>query len=63
MAMMNLTVLLYSDTPADRIVFINGRKYVEGDHIDGKYLLESITLEGAVLSYQGEQAVLHPRHK
>jgi len=61
--MMNLSVLLYSDTPADRIVFINGRKYGEGDHIDGKYLIESITLEGAVLSYQGERAVLRPRQK
>ena len=63
MAMMNLTVLLYSDTPADRIVFINGRKYGEGDHVDGKYLIESINLEGAVLSYQGERAVLKPRNK
>jgi general secretion pathway protein B len=63
MAMMNLTVLLYSDTPAERIVFINGRKYVEGDHIDGKYFLETITLEGAVLSYQGERAVLRPRQR
>jgi general secretion pathway protein B len=63
MAMMNLSLLLYSDVPAERIVFINGRKYVEGDHIDGKYLLESITLEGAVLSYQGERAILRPRQK
>jgi hypothetical protein len=45
------------------MVLINGRKYVEGDHIDGKYLIESITLEGAVLSYQGDQGVLRPRRK
>jgi general secretion pathway protein B len=63
MAMMNLSILLYSDTPAERIVFINGRKYVEGDHIDGKYFIENITLEGAVLSYQGERGILRPKQK
>lgn len=63
MAMMNLSLLLYSDAPAERIVFINGRKYGEGDRIDGKYFIESITLEGAVLSYQGERAILRPRQK
>lgn len=57
---MKMSVLYYSDSKAERLVFINGRKYVEGDTIEGVYLLESITSEGAVLSYNGERAMLRP---
>jgi hypothetical protein len=55
---LNLTLLYYSDAKAERIVFINGKKYVEGDYIEGSYLLESITSEGAILSYQNERTIL-----
>ncbi len=57
---MKLDILVYTDVPADRMVIINGQKYVVGQHVDGLYLLEAITREGAVLSYQGERAVLPP---
>ena len=57
---MTMSILFYSENKAERLVFINGRKYVEGDTIDGRYLLESITPEGAVLSFEGERAVLRP---
>ncbi|MEJ2245447.1 MAG: general secretion pathway protein GspB, partial [Acidobacteriota bacterium] len=40
---MNITILMFAEDPADRLVFINGRKYVEGDYVDGLYLIESIT--------------------
>ncbi len=60
MAKMKLDILVYTDVPADRMVIINGQKYVVGQHVDGLYLLEAITREGAVLSYQGERAVLPP---
>ena len=63
MANMNLTIVLYSDVHGERIVFINGRKYVEGDRIEGKYLVEQIVLDGAVLSYEGERFVLRPKKK
>jgi len=62
-ARMNMSVLAYAENKAERMVFINGRKYAEGDYIDGQYLLESITPEGAVLTYEGEQAVLRPGPK
>jgi len=62
-AKMNMTVLMYSEVPSERMVFINDHKYVEGDYIDGRYLLETITLEGAVLTYQGERIVLHSKAK
>jgi general secretion pathway protein B len=58
MAKMKITILLYDESRSERMVFINNQKYLEGDYIDGRYLLESITLEGAVLSYKGEQVLL-----
>jgi general secretion pathway protein B len=58
MAKLSLSILVYADDKAERMVFINGRKYIEGEYVDGGYLLESISQEGAVLSYQGERALL-----
>ena len=55
---MNLQVLVYSDVPAERMVFINNRKYVEGQTVDDKAVIEHITPEGAVLSYQGTRFTL-----
>lgn len=60
---MTLSILLYDEDKAGRMVFINGRKYIEGDLIESDYLLENITLEGAVLSYRGERALLRPKAK
>ncbi len=57
---MKLDILVYTDVPADRMVIIGGQKYVVGQLVDGLYLLEGITREGAILSYQGERAVLQP---
>ena len=55
---MTISVLMYSEAKAERRAYINGRKYVEGDYVDGRYLVESITLEGVALSYEGERALL-----
>jgi len=55
---MQVTIHLYSDVAESRKIFINGRKYAEGDYVDGTYLIESITPEGAVLSYEGARAVI-----
>jgi general secretion pathway protein B len=60
---MKVSLLYYSDNKAERTVFINGRKYGEGDYVEGMYLLESITLEGAILSHQGERVILRPISK
>jgi general secretion pathway protein B len=60
MSKMNMSVLVFADSKADRMVYINGRKYAEGDYIEGQYLLESITADGAVLSFEGERVLLHP---
>jgi general secretion pathway protein B len=55
---MTLTLIMYSEVESDRFIFINGRRYAKGDHVDDVYLVESITLEGAVLSYEGEKVLL-----
>jgi general secretion pathway protein B len=53
-----LQALVYSEVPRQRMVFINGRKYVEGDTVEGDLRLETITEEGALLSYQGQRYLL-----
>ena len=57
---LKLTVHVWADKPAERLVFINGRKYVQGDRIEDKVLLEEITPEGAAVSYQGRRSLLRP---
>jgi len=58
---LTLDVLVYSDVPAERLVFINGRKYVEGQAVDGETVVEQITSDGATLRYQGKPVVLRPK--
>ena len=55
---MRVSIHQYSETPAKRMIFINGRKYLEGDFVDGIYLIERITPDGAVLRYEDAQATL-----
>jgi hypothetical protein len=59
-AKLKLTVHVWADRPAERLVFINGRKYVQGDRVDDKVLVEEITPEGAMVSYQGQRSLLRP---
>jgi len=58
MLRMTLSVISLSDSQGERFVFVNGRKYFEGSIVEGNYFLEHVTLQGALLRYQGEQAVL-----
>lgn len=60
MAKMRLDTFVYTDVPADRLVIINGQKYVEGEQVDGLYRIESITRDGALLSYKDEKLLLRP---
>jgi general secretion pathway protein B len=57
---MTMSIHMFSEEKAERMVFINGRKYLEGDYVDKVYLLESITPEGAVLRFGAERATLRP---
>ena len=58
---MSLDVLVYSEAPTERMVFINGKKYVEGQTVDGDTVLEQITPDGALLRQQGQRIVLRPK--
>jgi hypothetical protein len=55
---LRLDVHVYSEQPGDRMVFINNRKYVEGQRVDAAHTLEEITPEGAVLSSGGQRIFL-----
>jgi hypothetical protein len=57
---MTLNAFVYADTEADRMVMINGQRYVKGQQVDGHYLVEDITPEGVLLSFEGERALLRP---
>lgn len=59
-ASMVMSVHLYSENKAERIVFINGKRYGEGDLLEPDCVLESITPEGAVLRQGEERLVLKP---
>jgi general secretion pathway protein B len=56
-----LDVLVYSDVPAERMVFINGRKYIEGQTVDDDTVIEQITPEGVVIRHQGRRLELRPK--
>ncbi len=60
MAKMTLNVLVVTQAEAERMVIINGKRYMRGDLVDGRYQIEEITREGAVLSLEGERALLRP---
>jgi general secretion pathway protein B len=53
-AELSLDVHVYAEQPAQRFVLINMTRYREGDRLKEGALLERITSQGVVLSYQGE---------
>ncbi|HMN45181.1 MAG TPA: general secretion pathway protein GspB [Povalibacter sp.] len=55
---MRLDIHVYSNTPSERFVFINMRKYTEGQTLTEGPTVERITPEGAVLNQQGLRFVL-----
>jgi general secretion pathway protein B len=55
---MHLDVHVYATKPADRFVFINMRKYKEGNTLQEGPVLERIRRDGVVLNYQGLRFIL-----
>jgi general secretion pathway protein B len=55
---LRLEVLVYSDSASERFVFINGRKFTEGQRVDEGVVLERIQPDSAILSYQDQKFVL-----
>ncbi|MBZ0167858.1 hypothetical protein MELA_01647 [Candidatus Methylomirabilis lanthanidiphila] len=58
LANLHLQVHVYSEVAAQRRVFINNQKYVEGQRIDANLVIESITPDGVFVSYQGKRMLL-----
>ncbi len=57
---LKVSLMAYVPNPAERLVYIKNRRYVEGDVIEGKLKVETITRKGVVLSYDGERFLLPP---
>jgi len=55
---LRLDLHVYADDPKSRFVFLNMRRMREGDALPEGVQLESITADGAVLSYRGTRFVL-----
>ncbi len=55
---MRLDIHVYSNTASERFVFINMRKYTEGQTLTEGPTVERITPEGAILNQQGLRFVL-----
>jgi general secretion pathway protein B len=55
---MRLDIHVYSNNPGERFVFINMRKYTEGQATTEGPTVERITPDGAVLNNQGLRFVL-----
>jgi general secretion pathway protein B len=57
---LKINLLAYSMPPSERFIYLNSRKYGEGDRVDGKVKVHRITRAGAVLEYQGQRFLLQP---
>ncbi len=55
---LNLDLHVYATVPAQRLVFINSRKYREGDTLQEGPVVGQITPSGVVLEYQGRSYLL-----
>ena len=55
---MRLDIHVYGDTPAERFVFVNMRKYGEGQALQEGPQIERITVEGVILNQQGLRFIL-----
>ena len=52
---LHLDLHVYSNVPKQRFIFVNSRKYVEGDTLQEGAVVEKITPDGAVLSFRGSR--------
>lgn len=57
-AELHLDLHVYSTRAEDRFIFVNSRKYREGDTLQEGPVVEQITQGGAVLNYRGSRFVL-----
>lgn len=58
MPAMHIDIHVHSAKPAERFVFINMKKYIEGDTLSEGPLLERITTDGVILNQRGFRFIL-----
>ena len=56
---LNLDIHVYSERPERRFVLINSKRYQQGEWLDEGPLLESITLDGVVLSFLDQRFTIN----
>lgn len=57
---LHLDIHVFADDPARRFVFVNNRKYREGERLDEGGRVEKITPHGAILEHRGHRFELLP---
>jgi general secretion pathway protein B len=55
---LNLDLHVYSTRPAERMIFVNSRKYREGDSLQEGPVVQTITPDGAILEFRGSRFLL-----
>ncbi len=55
---LSINLMAYSQDPSERLVYLKGHRYTEGERVEGKLKIEEITREGVILSYQGRRCLL-----
>jgi hypothetical protein len=55
---LSINLMAYSQEPSERLVYIKGLRYREGELVEGKLKIEKLTREGVILSYQDRRCVL-----
>ena len=56
---LRLDMHVFAETPEKRFVFVNMRKYREGERTDNGTRIETITPEGVVLDHRGHRFILY----
>ncbi len=59
---MHMSVHVYTGSPQAGMIRLNETMLRPGDYLDNRLLLEEITPDGAVFSYQGQWFLLPRRH-
>jgi hypothetical protein len=55
---LKLDVLVYSTNPAERAAYINGTRYLEGQRVNARFVVERITADSVVLAGKDARHVL-----
>jgi hypothetical protein len=56
----SISILAYTQERDGRMVYINGRRYLEGEMVENKYKIELISRQGVVLGYDSQRFLVKP---